>query len=155
MADNTILVKNLPGGALQKEVESFEAGIVPGKVLQIDWNATPEQFEGQLNEVARPGLRIVRGGFDEGLDMTYADGDWMRYYVAQSGEEYQVWIYGEADAAASAVAVGDILYKTAVGDHTTAHEGMLDVNATDGIAVARAKEAVTTDTAELIRLEVL
>lgn len=155
MADNTILVKNLPGGALQKEIEAAEDGIEPGKVLQVEWNATPAQFEGQLNEVDRPGLRIVRGGFEEGLDMTYDDGDWLRYYVAQSGEEYQVWVCAEDNDGGAAITEGDILYKTAVGDHSTDHEGQLDINETDGVAVARAKEEVSSGENELIRIEVL
>lgn len=157
MADNAILRKNLPGGALQKsgvdnEPSPASEDIEAGKIIELNYNSSAGQFEVRLAETSLPGLRVARGGFEEGLDQVYADGDLVRWYVLHSGEEGICYVYGEADGAASAISVGDVLYKTPVGDHTTAHEGMLDVNSVDGEPVAIALEDVASDTGALTKI---
>lgn len=157
MADNAILRKNLPGGALQKsgvdnEPSPASETIPAGKVVELTYNGSASQFEVRLHQTDLPGLRIARGGFEEGLDQEYADGDLVRWYVLHSGEEGQCYAYAEDDAGDEAISIGDVLYKTANGDHSTGHEGQLDINATDGRPVAIAMEAVSAGESELIKI---
>jgi len=154
MADNAILRKNLPGGALQKEnIDTGPAPAAeemhPGKVVEVNYDSG---WEMRLHQTTRPGLRVVRGGFEEGLDQVYAADDLIRWYVLHSGEEGMAYVYAEDDAGDAAVSAGDILYKTANGDHSTAHEGQLDVNATDGVATAIALEDVSSGESQLTKI---
>lgn len=154
MADNAIIRKDLPGGALQKE--NIDTGpapaaedMEPGKVIEVNYDGG---WEMRLHETTRPGLRIVRGGFEDGLDTVYAEGDHVRWYVLHSGEEGMAYVYAEDDAGDAAISAGDILYKTAAGDHNTAHEGQLDFNAADGEPVAIALEDVSSGESQLTKI---
>jgi len=153
MAENAILIEFAPAGPY--EDEGVAAGeIKPGEVLELTWNSGAGQWEVQPNEAAVPGLRVAKGGFEEGLDQVYAGGDGVRLIQVHSGEVVQAYVYGEADGAAATIAKGEVLYKTAAADHTTGHEGALDANV-NGVAVARAKEDVGSGDSELIKVEKL
>ena len=154
MPENAILIDKAPAGPFESEEAAAEE-LVPGKVLEMVWDDTDGRWEVQLNDVAVPGLRVAKGGFEEGLDMTYAAGDNVRFIKVHSGEVVQAYVFAEDDSGDAAVSEGDILYKTAIGDHGTDHPGQLDINATDGVAVARIKEAVDSGESGLVKVEKL
>jgi len=152
MAKNAILMKSAPAGPYESEEEAAEE-LEPGHVMELIWST--DHWEIQLNTSAIPGLRVAEGGFQEGLDQVYADGDELCYLKVQSGEAVQAYVFGENSGGGAAVAEGDVLYKTAEGDHSTTHPGELDINSTNGVAVAKAKEAVDSSTSSLIKVEKL
>jgi len=154
MPENAVLIDKAPGGPYESEEEAASE-VLPGHVMELVWNSSAGQWEVQPNEAALPGLRVAKGGFQEGLDQVYADGDGVRFFKLQSGEVALVYVYGEEDGGDAAVSEGDVLYKTALADHTAAPAGVLDVNATDGVAVAKAKEAVVSGALALIKVEKL
>lgn len=111
MADNTILVKNVPGGVLQRE---YPASMIidPGNVLEINWDAGQSRWEVTEGSAGDgKGLVVARGTYEDGLEGQYAAGDWVRAYILQPGEVAQVLVDGDT----SAISINDPLRKVADG----------------------------------------